>query len=165
MATATSVSADGDTMPALRRSTAAKKNQKSIGQLAAQDVGPGLLYKVRNADPEKYYVWAPLETGGELAYETLGYEHVMWSEDPSAPGVGGAQGAPGTPIIRQAVTLMCIDASVRQAQELEGLRLIADRKRRISGRRNPFDVDESVTRNARHWSVTNQTEPETLESA
>jgi hypothetical protein len=152
-------------MPALRSSTAAKRTKRQIGQLAAQDIGPGLMYKVRNPDPSKYYIWASLETGGELAYETLGYEHVMWSKDPNAPGVAGAQGAPGTPIVRQAVTLMCIDADVRREQEAEGLRLIADRKTRISGRRNPFDVDESVTRNARHWSVTNQTEPETLESA
>ena len=148
---------------------AARKTPRKLAPLSSDDVSPSVMYRVRNPDPTKRYGWAALNSTDATQKEAMGWEPVLWSADPNAPTVfatGGKQGAPGTPIIRGEVILMCIDRAIAESRDETGLALIAERKARIGSRkRAALTMLEPQLRGGEHFSVTSETGKETTELA
>lgn len=147
----------------------ARKPTRKPATLSVDDVNPSVVYRVENPDPEKFYVWAAVDNSSADQYELSGYEYVLWPPegDQVSTRVPGKRGQPGTQIQRQALVLMCIDRSKRQAIEEAGLRRIAERKARISSKRQPLvdlpgDV-QRMTRGGDDALLNNETSAETTE--
>lgn len=144
----------------------ARKTRK-LAPLSADDVAPASIYKVLNPDPSKHYAWITLNTPSFANYEASGYEPVQWSADPNAPTVfsaGGKKGAPGTPIVRGELALMCVDRKLRERRQLAGIKRVAERRRSLGSRKLSVlsQLDPGV-RSGETFEVTNETSRETTE--